>query len=105
MNPGKFNKVITIEKLDVETERWSDLLTLRARVNKAKGSEYFSSGAEQSSADLVFDIRYYPVLEDIYLNTQSYRIIFNGNRYNILDYDDYMLQHKSIRLSAVGKRW
>ncbi|MGX4598961.1 phage head closure protein [Faecalimicrobium sp. JNUCC 81] len=98
-----YNKPILIQKLDEDTEEWSDYLNLHASINKSKGSEYLSSGVLQSSQELVFQVRYCPPLKEISLNTQSYRINFDNCIYNIVDYDDYMLKRKSIKLLGVGR--
>lgn len=99
-----YNRPILIQKLNEDTEEWSDFLNLRSFVNKSKGSEYLSSGAIQSTQELVFQIRYCEPLKDIYLNTQLYRIIFENVIYDIIDYDDYMLKHRTVKLLGVGRR-
>lgn len=99
-----FDKPIIIQKIDEDTEKWTDLLRLRASINKSKGSEYLSSGAIQSTRELVFSIRYCPPLKDIPLNTQLYRIIYDSVIYDVMDYDDFMEKHKIIKLfgSSIG---
>ena len=63
----RFDKPITLQKLDEGTEQWSDFLPrpIHARVNKSNGSEYLSAGASRASATRVFEIRYFKQLEDI----------------------------------------
>lgn len=98
-----YNRPILIQKLNEDTEEWSDFLRLRSFINKSKGSEYLSSGAIQSSQELVFQVRYCKPLKDISLNTQLYRVIFEGVIYDIEDYDDYMLKHRTVKLLGVGR--
>lgn len=98
-----FDKPIVIQKIDEKTEKWTDLYTPHASINKAKSdSEYLGSGATQSKKTLVFEVRYFKALEDIDLNTQRYRIVYQGIPYNIGDYDDYMLKHKTVKILGVS---
>ena len=94
-----FDKPIVIEKMDEETEKYSEFASLKARINKSKGSEYMDSGAVQISQELV--VRYFSKLKDISLNTQLYRIIYDGIKYDIQDYDNYMLKNQTIKLIGV----
>lgn len=98
-----YNRPILIQKLDENTEEWRDFLNLRSFVNKSKGSEYLSSGAIQYSQELVFNVRYCRPLSEIALNTQLYRIIFENYTYDVIDYDDYMLKHRTVKLLGVGR--
>lgn len=97
-----YDKPITIQKMDEVTEDWSDLFpkSLHARVNKSSGSESLEAGSIRSKTSLSFDVRYFKDLEQIRLNTQIYRIVYRGHVYNIVDYDDYMEQHMSIKLKG-----
>lgn len=95
-----FDKPIKIQKMDLSTEEWSDVYSLHARVNKTQGSETTSSGATQSKATRTFEVRYFKALEDIALSTQIYRIEYRGHVYNIVDYDDYMESHQTVKFVA-----
>ena len=95
-----FDKPIIIEKMDEETECYYEFATLKARINKSKGSEYMDAGAIQLNQELVFTTRYFSKLKEIYLNTQLYRIIFDGAKYDIIDYDNFMLENKTIKLTG-----
>lgn len=93
-----YDKPITIQKQDDETEQWSDYIKLHAAVNKTKQSAYLGAGASQSRSTLTFEVRYCPPLELVAMDTQLYRIIFQGNEYKVLDYDDFMLKHQTVKL-------
>ena len=93
-----FDKPITIEKLNLDTDEWSTLFKLHAHVNKTGGNEFQGSGAQRSKATRTFQVRYFKSLEEICLNTQLYRIIYREHAYNVVDYDDYMEQHKTVKL-------
>jgi SPP1 family predicted phage head-tail adaptor len=98
-----FDKPVEIQTIDEMSETWTTKYNLHAYINKAKpNSEYLNAGAIQSKRALTFEIRYFKDLEDIALNTQSYRILFDDIPYNIEDYDDYLLQHKTVKLLGVS---
>lgn len=98
-----YDKPITIQKLDQKAKRWDDLFHVHANINKAKADdEYLSAGAIQAKKNLTFEVRYFKDLEDISFNLQSYRIVFNGVPYNIKDYDDFMLKHKTVKILGVS---
>lgn len=97
-----YDKPIIIQKINEETETWTDWRSLHARVNKTGGSEYVNAGANQSKANLTFEVRYFKELEDIQYDRGSYRIIYRGRFFNIQDYDDYQESHTSVRLMGVS---
>ena len=97
-----YDKPIKIQKIDEATELWEDLYYLHANVNKSGGSEYLNAGANQSKANLVFEVRYFKALEDINYDRGSYRIIYRGRIFNIKDYDDYQEQHLTVKLLGVS---
>lgn len=93
-----YDKPITIQIQDPETEEWSNALKLHATVNKTGGGSNFNAGTDQHNASLTFKLRYVRKLEDIAYNTQPYRIIYRGRAFKVVDYDDYMEQHREIKL-------
>lgn len=98
-----YDKPIVIQKIDEKTEKWKDAYRVHAYINKPKAdNEYLSAGAIQAKRSLTFEVRYFKQLENISLNTQLYRIVFNGVNYDIKDYDDYQLSHKSVKLLGVS---
>ena len=98
-----FDRPITILKLDELTEKYFPVYNLHASINKAKAnSEDMNAGAIQGKLSLTFEVRYFDDLKDISLNTQSYRILYDGTQYDITDYDDFMLQHKTVKLLGVS---
>lgn len=98
----RYDKSIRIEKQDNISEKWESFANCHARVNKTGNKEYVSSGAVRSQNTLTFEIRYSRQLEDIRLNTQIYRLFYRGAYYNIVDYDDYLEKHQTIKLVGVS---
>ena len=93
-----YDKPITVQVQDPETEAWSDALRLHARVNKTSGGTAFDAGATQFTASLTFEVRYCRALEDIAYSPQAYRIVYRGHTFRVTDYDDYMERHEFIKL-------
>ena len=93
---------IQIQKRNETTEKWEELYSLHAKVNKSNGSEYLNAGANQSQSTRVFEVRYFKLLEDIDDKRGLYRIVYRDRFYNITDYDDYQEQHKTVKLLGVS---
>lgn len=98
-----FSRPIVIQKIDEATETWEDKYSIHAYINKAKGDdEYLNGGAIQGKRSLTFEVRYFAALEEISLNIQSYRILYQGVPYDIKDFDDYRLMHKTVKILGVS---
>lgn len=98
-----FDRPVTIQKLDNKSKRWEDLYKVHASINKAKSdNEYLNAGAIQAKRNLAFEVRYFAGLEDISLNLQVYRILYRDVPYNIVDFDDFMLRHNTVKLLGVS---
>lgn len=97
-----FDKPIVIQKINQDTEEWSDLWPLHARINKTTGTEFVEAGADRSQSTKTFELRYFTELEDVDFNRGLYRIMYRDHAYNIVDYDDYMEKHQTVRLKAVS---
>jgi len=93
-----YDKPITIEVQDPDTEQWVESLRLHARVNKTGGGQALNAGADQYKASLTFELRYVKALEAIAYNTQPFRVVYRGRKFKVVDYDDYMEQHRTIKL-------
>ena len=98
-----FDKPITIQTQDATTEQWTDLLNLHAHVNKTGGGTSLNAGADQYHASLTFTVRYCSELEALRYDPQPYRIVYRGHAFKLTDYDDYMEEHKTIKL--VGEHY
>lgn len=93
----------TIQRMDPDTEEWADLYKLHAlKVNKTGGGEVHSAGAEQYHPRLTFEVRWFRDLEAVVYGPQVHRIVYRGRTYNIEDYDDFMEQHRTVRLVGVA---
>lgn len=98
-----YDKPVTLQKRDEVTEAWVDVFKAHAFINKGKNDdEYLSAGAIQGKRVLVFELRYFKGLEDISHNIQLYRIVYGGITYDIKDFDDFMLSHRTVKLLGVS---
>lgn len=92
------NQLIQIQKLIENTNQYQNYYTCHAQVNKTGGNEYLIAGAVSTKNKFSFIVRYCKELKDLQFDTQSYRIIFDGITFNILDADDFKQQHKTIKM-------
>lgn len=97
---GVYDKPIMIQVQDQDTEDWVDAFekNLHAKVNKTGGGTAMNAGADQYRATLTFELRYTKKLEDINYSPQEYRILYRGRTFKVTNYDDYMEQHRTVRL-------
>lgn len=101
-----YDKPITIEVQNLDTEKWEPWAPvsgeparmLHAKVNKTGGGTTTNAGADQYRASLTFELRYFKALEDLNYSPQPYRIIYCGRKFKVTDYDDFMEQHRGIKL-------
>jgi head-tail adaptor len=93
-----FDKPITIQIQNPDTEQWRDKWKLHARVNKSGGGQTMSAGADQYRATLTFEVRHFAALEELRYHPQPYRIIYQGHAFKLVDYDDFMEQHLTVKL-------
>ena len=98
-----YDHPIVIQQLDEVTEDWIDLYSIHASINKANtDNEYLDAGAIRGKRSLTFEVRYFADLETISFDLQFYRIVYQGRPYDIKDFDDYMLSHKTVKLLGVS---
>ena len=98
-----FDRPISIQRINETTATWEDVYKVHASINKAKSDDqYLGAGSTRTKKNLTFEVRYFADLEDISLNLQAYRIVYQGIPYSIEDYDDYMLKHKTVKILGVS---
>lgn len=97
---ASYNTPILIQKLDVDTEKWSDYYPTHANVNKASGREYFNASTNITSGTYNFSVRYCKKLKDIKYDNASYRIIYDNQIFNIKNVD--IPKEKNHLMTIVG---
>ena len=88
-----------IQRQDPSTEEWTDQWRLHAlKVNKSGGGQTLAAGADQYRATLTFEVRYFRALESLRYNPQPFRIVYQGHTFKLVDYDDFMERHQTVKL-------
>ena len=93
-----YDKPITIQLQDPASEEWADKWKLHARVNKTGGGQALTAGADQYRATLTFEVRYFKALEELRYNPQPFRVVYRDHSFKLVDYDDYMEEHQTVKL-------
>ena len=93
-----YDKPITVQVQDPDSEQWTDALHLHARVNKTGGGTSLTAGADQYRASLTFSVRYVKALEDIAYKPQPFRILYRGRAFKVTDYDDFQELHRDVKM-------
>lgn len=92
------NKKIVIQKLDLDTEQWSNYFITHAEINKASGKEYFNASTNITSSTYNFKVRYCKVLSELQYDTASYRIVYDNHIFNIKNVDNFMLKNHDMTI-------
>lgn len=92
------NQKIQIQKLNDDNDSYSAYYSCHAQVNKTGGNEYLIAGSVSTKNKFTFIVRYCEELKNLQFDTQTYRIVFDGIIFNILDADDFMQRHKTIKI-------
>lgn len=95
-----YDKPFTVERMDPTTEEWSTAWRLHARINKTGGGQTFSAGADQYRATLTFEVRHFAALEEMRYSPQLFRIVYRGHLFKLVDYDDFMEEHMTVKLTG-----
>lgn len=93
-----YDRAITIQQQDPDTEDWVDRWKVHAHINKTGGGQVLNAGADQYHATLTFEIRYFAALEELRYNPQPFRVVYRGHTFKMVDYDDFMEEHRTVKL-------
>lgn len=89
----------TIQMQDPDTEAWADKWRLHAlKVNKTGGGQTQAAGAGQYRATLTFEVRHFKALQELRYQPQLFRLIYQGHTFKLVDYDDFMEGHQTVKL-------
>lgn len=99
-----FNKPIVIQKWNEDAQGWEIYFTCHARVNTSKATTNLDGGTLYGRNKTNFDVRFCKAVSMIEFDTQLYRIVYKNVVYDLVEYDDYMEQHRTVKLKGVGKR-
>lgn len=94
---------LTIQRLGADGI-WEDWMNLHAlRVNPYSSRENEDDGGEQAWTTIDFTVRWCRRLEEVQFSRPSFRIVWKGHHFDIRRYDDYMNNHKSVKLTGVSR--
>ena len=109
MDIGLLNTRITIQKNTVVSDsignrinQWSDYYSCFATVGGEGGSETAVAGLKVDDSDISFSVRY--CLKASVVNNTEYRVVFQGEIYNILFVDHMNYKKKSMKLKCKKAR-
>lgn len=97
---ASYNRPILIQKLDEDTEKWSDYYSTHTNVNKASGKEYFNASTNISNSTYNFKVRYCEKLKELLFNTEIYRVVYESRCYDIKNVDRYA--ESKTELTIIG---
>lgn len=102
---NSLKKRITIQKNSLKKDEngnhileWRDYYNCFAYVNNLSGSEYYEAARTNRQNDLYFVIRYSSEVKKI--DSEHYRIVFDGEIYNITFVDNVLYKNETIKLHA-----
>ncbi len=95
-----YDKPVMLQRQNEDTEQWENAADrpFHAHVNKTGGDQSFAADAGQFHARLTFEFRYCRALEEVRYCPQLYRLLYRGHTFRIMDYDDYMEQHSTVKI-------
>lgn len=103
---GKMNSRIIIQKSTPENDRngnhmlaWTDFYKCFAYANNLSGKEYWAAAQSNAQNEVSFVVRYCRKLSA--LTSENYRVLFNGEAYNISFVDNVQYRDKTIKIRAV----
>ena len=113
MEISKMRSRITIQKNMVKVDAignrrvvWTDFYSCYAYANiatgKTAGQEYEAAGQTVASDGYTFTVRYCKALKG--MDSDHYRILFDGDIYNITLVDDFQFRHETLKLTATKVR-
>lgn len=95
-----FDKPITLQQYSSTTHTWSDAEHIHANINKAISAGGQSPSDSAHISRYIMRMRYFAALETVRQSLQRYRITYNGENYELTDYDDYNESRRVIKITA-----
>lgn len=100
-----YDKIVVLQHYDEDIDGYADvpdLPALHAHINPAYFSTEKNEGkAMQDDVTMDFYLRYFPLLKAVVKRPQLYRLMWEGDAYDLVGGDDYHLEHSEVRLRGV----
>ena len=95
-----FDRPITLQKYNTDTHTWTDTEHIHANVNKSVSTGGHAPSDSSHICRYLFKVRFFGALDNVRASIQKYRILYNGQTFELADYDDYNERHRVIKLTA-----
>lgn len=93
---------VSVDSIGNRTAGWTDYYSCYAYANMSDNlsatSEKQEAGQYVVSDSYVFKVRYCSCLAG--LTSDGYRVMFNGDIYNITKVDDFQFRHETLKITA-----
>lgn len=100
-----YDKIVVLQIYNEDIDGYEDvsgLPPLHAHINTAMFTiEKYKGKAMQDNVTLDFYFRYQPFLKALVKRPQLYRLIWDGDAYDLVGGDDYHMTHQEIILRGV----
>ena len=93
---------VLIDEIGNHVDEWTDYFLCHATISSESGSEKYIAGAVVDNSDIAFTIRWCKKASAI--NSTEYRIIFNGEIYNITSIDHMNYKKKCLKFRCKKER-
>ena len=89
---------VVVDAIGNHKNEWTDFYSCHATVSGEGGKEASAAGMIVDDSDVSFTVRYCGKLSEI--NNTEYRVLFDGEIYNILSVDHMNYKRKSIKVKC-----
>lgn len=94
--------VVVVDEIGNRKNSWTGYYSCFATVGGEGGRETFVVGTTVDDSDISFSIRY--CKRTSFINNTEYRVVFNGEIYNIVAVDHMNYKKKSLKLKCQKAR-
>ena len=89
---------VVVDAIGNHKNEWTDFYSCYATVSGENGKKATAAGITVEDSDLSFSVRYCRKVSEI--NSTKYRVLFNGEIYNILLVDHMNYRNKSVKFKC-----
>lgn len=89
---------VVVDAIGNHKNEWAEFYSCYATVSGENGKEATAAGITVDDSDLSFSVRYCRKVSKI--NSTKYRVLFNGEIYNILSVDHMNYRNKSVKFKC-----
>lgn len=90
--------LVTVDNIGNHTAEWVDHYSCFATVSNESPSENTSAGVVVDNSKIDFTVRYCKKVAEV--NSTNYRVMFNGEVYEILGVDHMNFKKKAVKLKC-----